>query len=392
MGWKSKSIVTVAVFSLLLTGCGGSSGSSGGGGGPTGPSESASNTTTAVNFAIGGIDFALSSMSSPSLKPSLKPFRKAKATDLKASVAGFYKGLKAYRAKAISPLTDIPCDSGSAHIDITPTGIELTFTDCQDSLGDELEYTDGIISFSETPTGFTLTITGHTTGTGFTSRRTRTSDGSLVEEDITDLTVTGTFGVTTIDCGGVPFSDSITMVIDGAFSFEADFDGDGMLDEDLDESVDSLSLSMTVSQISAPDSFGVCEPTDFTVSIFGAFAEMDNLDPDFSFSVSMSSSNPLTITWMEVTGGVELTINGSLTVSDSCFTGSITLVTTTPLFFPDTGSEDDGIDCPSSGVITVTGTWTGTITYTSGGVDIDNGSDGTVDETLSDCEDAATCV
>ena len=180
-------------------------------------------------------------------------------------------------------------------------------------------------------------------------------------------------------------------MIDGTFSFKEDFDGDGVIDVNESASITDFTISVTVNDISVPDSFGICEPTDFTVSVSGSTSNTDNIDPDLSFSMSISSSDPLTITWTVVSGGANVTINGSLSYSDSCFTGSLTIVTTTPLFFPET--VDDEIDCPTSGVIMVTGTWTGTITYTStGGVEIDNGSDGTVDETLSDCEDEATCV
>jgi hypothetical protein len=61
------------------------------------------------------------------------------------------------------------------------------------------------------------------------------------------------------------------------------------------------------------------------------------------------------------------------------------------LFFP--MSKEIGFpDCPTSGVIKVTGDQSATITSTAtGGVEIDNGSDGTVDEILESCADADIC-
>ena len=388
-----KRFAVIAVSGLLLAGCGGSSSgdgttTGGPGGGPTG-AETAGVSANATQLALGGVEFGLGSMGGSFAKPSLKPFRKAKATDLKASVAGFYKGLAAYRAKAISPLTDIPCEnSGTTHFDTTPTGFTITFTDCRGS-GDfsgEEEYVDGVLTFSETATGFTFTITG------FTFRTTRISDGRLLEEEVIDFTVTGTFATSTLSCDGVPFPNSVTIVVDGTGSFKADDNADGTLDEDESFSATNLSNTVTVSDISGeitdPETnLTFCEPTDFTVVQSGASSFTDNLEADDSVAMTISSSDPLTIAVTSV-ASQSVTISGSFSVVSSCFTGSLTLTTPTPLLF--TGDLDS---CPIDGVIVVTGDLTGTVTFTStGGVEIDNDGDGIADETYPDCEDAEACV
>ena len=110
-----------------------------------------------------------------------------------------------------------------------------------------------------------------------------------------------------------------------------------------------------------------------------------------NLTVSIPSSDPVVVAWETVAGGADVTGNGSYTLSSPYVTGSLTIETIETLFFPI--AEETGLpDCFTSGVIRVTGDQTATITFTAtGGIEIDNGSDGTVDGAFESCADADIC-
>jgi hypothetical protein len=165
-----------------------------------------------------------------------------------------------------------------------------------------------------------------------------------------------------------------------------DENADGVLDEDSRGDFEDFTIAVVVINFDSR-----CMPTDFSTSESGTFSFMDNLEVNNDFTVSIPSSDPVVITWETVADGAEVTVNGSYTLNSSCFTGSLTIETMEALFFPI--AEETGLpDCSTSGVINVTGDQTATITFTTtGGMEIDNGSDGTVDGTFDSCVDADIC-
>ncbi|MBI4641282.1 MAG: hypothetical protein HY731_11340 [Candidatus Tectomicrobia bacterium] len=401
-----------SLFLGFLVGCGG------GGGDGSSPSSSRTSSTgpmvqsgtpstgsavSAVQSAIGAINFGLGSMSGGGLgsaKLSLKSFKETRTRDLNASMAGFYSDLRDHHFKILSPLFALRGCSfgGSRDFSPTSTGFTATFTQCKEHFDidgnntlDVEEFVNGSVSFSETATGFSLTLTN------LIDRITRISDGRLLGESLDNFSVTGTFGNTMVSCGGEQVPTSFTIVTAGTSSIKEDGNADGVLDFD-DRGEANFTASTTVNQFNST----TCEPTDFTTTLQGSFAFTDNLDGSESFAMNISSSDPLAVTFKAVTvnppsaaatGGVNVTVNGSFTVVTSCFSALLTVSTTTPLFFPDFTGEDEEVTCPISGVVRVTGGLIGTITYTStGGVRIDNGSDGSVDEALESCRDGGTCM
>jgi hypothetical protein len=369
-----------AVIGLVLAGCGGSGG--GGGSKASKGIESAGVANSAIqNGVIGATSFGLSSMSGQVNKPSLKGFHKAGAKDLRSSVAGFYKGLAARRSKSLSPYLAQPCSiSGSTDFTITETEIVLTASDCVEPSADyegAEEYTDGTLTFTATATGFGLEM-DH-----FTDRTTRVSDGLLLEELVANLTVTGSFGSSTELCGSDPVPTSFSIAMGGSLSEKTDDDADGVLDVNQEVEITGYSFDVTVSEI---DSI-TCEPSVFSASESGKLDFTDHVDDNNSVNINISGSDPLMMTATTVSGGTNVTIDGTFSVKSSCFDGTLTIETTTVLFIPDVS------DCPTSGVIDVTGDVTGTVTYTStGGVQVDEGSDGSVDQTYDDCLEADACV
>lgn len=97
--------------------------------------------------------------------------------------------------------------------------------------------------------------------------------------------------------------------------------------------------------------------------------------------------------------GEEIALSGSVTITSTCATGTYTVATTTPLFFP------DGAACPVEGRIDVTGGGgtSAVLVNGDGSVDFDDNGDGNVDDNGNDivepgegkhfdtCEDADVC-
>lgn len=85
-------------------------------------------------------------------------------------------------------------------------------------------------------------------------------------------------------------------------------------------------------------------------------------------------------------GGSESTVNGT---ADTDCAGATTIVTVDPIVVV------GGADCPTAGKVRVTfADGTSSVTYTStGGIEIDLGDDGSVDETFGSCDDSglASC-
>ncbi len=390
--------LVIGAAALVLYSCGG-----GGGGSSTPPAgvtgtKSAGSGAAAVQNSIGAANLGLGSLSGGGFtgKPSFRSLKQAKAGSLKASVAGFYKGFKAYKAKAqaVSALatttTVTSCVDGSVTtatdniqtttLDLTTGDITITYTNCTTDLLDGTEEVqNGPISFSLALTGINLSL--GTSATHYTDTVTRTSDSRLVFATDDNLTVIGAFGLTTpLPCTSGPVPSTVDFTVNGTSSDKEDFTVDGTLDINESDTFTNLGSAMTVSSIDPI----TCEPSDYGVTETGSFALVDNLDVTKNFSLVISSSDPLVLTVTSATGGENTSVSGTFTVTSDCFTGTLTVATTTPLFTP------TGASCPTSGVITVTGDVIGTVTYTStGGVHVD---DGTTTHDYTDCNEAEACV
>ncbi len=384
MDWKMKAMTAITVFGILLAGCG-----SGGGGGPgASGAKTAGVGAAGLSEAISGVTFGLDAMSVGERTSVPKLSKMARSRDLNASVARFYKNLKANRfmAKTLARPDAIPCSLGGT-LELIPTtdGFTLTYTNCKEPGDTDGTYTDtdGVITFSETATDFSFSMSGRTAGTSYSERTTRRSDGRLLEEWVASVTMSGTFGSETVSCGEDDLPKSVTMTINGTFSDKWDEDGNGVLDGNGSGKATDFTIALQVDKYDPI----TCEPMDFSVSLSGGVSSTDNIESNNSFTMTISNSDSLKMDVKSTTVGVNVTVSGGFSCSASCFNGSLTFATTTPLFIP-TDAE-----CPTSGVIEVSGDLTGTITYTStGGVEIDNGSDGSVDEVYENCDEAEACV
>ena len=330
MDWKKFAPAAVLVSGLLVGGCEitDDDATTGAGGNPAAGTESAGTAATSAQSALSSVTIGLDGLSASS---SAKTFKETRAVDLTRSVAAFQNTVQKARS-GISPLVDIPLvctGGGSASAHIDPL-----------TLGFVVVY-DGCVM----------------------------TDGSVTTT--MDLTITATPPlVALVTCG----FNSYTFSMDGSVATV----GSGV-DEQVVFSNYRMDLAFSVFDAG-------CVPTEFSGELSGGVNFVDNEDPTESFSMNVDS---LMVTKTAVTGGDAFEIDGTVTIVDSaCFSGSLLFDTTTPLFFPDGEAV-----CPVSGEIDITGAVTGTVTYTAGGgIDIDEGSDGSVDQSFDDCEDAEACV
>ena len=115
----------------------------------------------------------------------------------------------------------------------------------------------------------------------------------------------------------------------------------------------------------------------------------DKLVPSGENNFSATLTN-FTSVITPATGGENETLTGTVAVTTNCENGTFEISTVTPLFFSNNAGSDD---CPTAGKILVTGGGvTSAVTFTVlGGVEIDEGDNGTIDKTFADCDDADVC-
>jgi hypothetical protein len=386
--WNRKAMMAAAIFSFLLTACGGDGGDDTGPA-PTALPQSPGAATASMQNILSSLSVGLRAMNGSDVRgvSFTRSSKQMRTQDLAGAVASFHTALMARRANLIPPSIAAPCAAGGT-VDTTTTaaGLTVTFTDCRerfDGNGDGVDdvevSTDGSISFSATNMDFAQTLKD------FRTRTTRIPDNHLLKEVFLDLAVTGTIENFMV-CQGAEIPAASTSVINGTFSEKVDENADAVLDGDSRGDFEDFVIAVGVSNFDSR-----CMPTDFVTSESGMFSFMDNLEGHNALTVSIPSSDPVVITWETVAGGAEVTVNGSYTLTSFCFTGSLTIETMEALFFP-ISEETELPDCPTSGVIEATGDPTATMTFTAtGGMEIDNGSDGTVDETFESCADADIC-
>ena len=211
------------------------------------------------------------------------------------------------------------------------------------------------------------------------------SSGALEKTTVTD-TVTETIisGGATGICGERPLFVG-TIAFSGSYREIVDEDpDDGTPESDETEIYDfTLQFSETCNAAGAD-----IASTQFVLN--GTIVFTDNLDAvnsetaNFSdFTVTLS---PTTVNGVK--GETEV-YSGSISITTNCLVETtFTISTVVPIFYP-----DGDVDCPTAGKILVTGGGvTSAVTFTaSGGVQIDEGNNGTIDKTFADCEDADVC-
>ncbi len=406
-------------FTLLLgvaiTACGGDGGDNSGGGGSSsnqGVQSSgaaskavinalgAAQTAGAGNHGGGGGEGGSSSKGAGdhTEKPSFKSASGSNLSD-SARILHALKGLKSsltYRQQKVfhaSETTQLPCNN--------PGGTGEVTTDDNDTPDDSTDDT-----FSLTANNCELVEGGITTllngslliepmeGGGFrvtlNNFLTRETDASgRMEENQTN----GTIDFTGEDenCGELVFLKNGTLTVSATSSFKLNEDGGAL---ETDESSTMTNFVINVVEEHAPADQG-CEPGATTLTLNGTSSFTSVLEANDNFTATFNGFQmvltPATRTIDNVErAGVTMALSGSVAIASECANGTFTV---------STPSEDlpfipDDEECAVQGRILVSdGTNTTAVIATStGGVQIDNGNNGSVDREFSDCNEAEACA
>lgn len=126
------------------------------------------------------------------------------------------------------------------------------------------------------------------------------------------------------------------------------------------------------------------ELTVFSITMDGDLSFTSGSDASENIALSMSD---LAVDVTDTGTAYTMDFSGTVEIEADCVAGSFTFTTIDPIsiLYSD--------DCPTDGVIEVSGSVVVTLTFNpDGSIDIDEGSDGTIDETLPDCDAAEVCV
>ncbi|WDT72855.1 MAG: hypothetical protein MPW17_08450 [Candidatus Manganitrophus sp.] len=326
--------------------------------------------STALNLAINGMNGTV---------PSFKPGGAASISD----AAQVSKALKAFKSavanrkarRALSRDEEFDCEvSGKFRIttedhdneDPLDDTTTTTYTDCSDSEG------------SVTNGSLVMTLGGDLFSFNYNDYVIRTTFSGAVSEIVFD----GGFSFESVngDCG----MESATMIDDLSFTTKFDQAGDGTFEVN---SSFATNMTMALAQAFAED----CTPGANTMTLNGGTTSTNNVDSESEVVTFTDFTMVMTPATREINGvetnGDILSLNGTIEVSSSC-TDATTFTISTPAgeepFVPEDGS------CPVDGKFIITnGGNTVAVIYTStGGVQIDEGNNGSIDDTFASCDDA----
>lgn len=390
-------LVLLVSLALALSYCGSKSSDSGTTStGTASAGAGASASSGAIRSATMGLSATAASSSAPSL---------GKAKNLSEAVNGFYSGLRAKRAdagalKAKFAAAAAPymatsmtyCTNGgnkTTNTAISGTTITVTtiYASCTENysmtgMGNVSEVQNGTMVFVFS--GFSFTGSMGNSTTAYTDTITRLSDYAVLQDDVTTMTFTGNLDTSMISCGTGTSQSYNKFTFD---SMDGNIHSKGINDAGVayDETSVFTAYKLLIA-ISTLDN--TCAATSWTITESGQLSYTNNLGSLGTESMNISASTPLTLTWASVTTpttGDSYNISGSASMVTTCFTGSLTLTTTTDIFYPTSA------DCPTAGEVVVSGDVNGAVVYTStGGVNIQD-STGAVVVSYTSCNEAQAC-
>lgn len=399
---KKLGTAFVAIFTtaFLVYACGGGGSSSGGNAGTTAPADSKT-AAAGTKTVISGLDAAgLAGTVSAGLG---KPSRKSES-EVQNNAKSIRKGLenlkvrfqgqtrrKTSRAVSQNDLSTFFCNLSGSAIESTDDKntpndplddtITTTYTDCR-SGGSGFEFvSNGVIVDAFSGAGFTST---------FTNYEEKNFDTTLSASNPVGVfringTMTSNGGL--VDCGS---GQNATVFFSNAL-FTLNVTSDDKIDDNADgtpevhEIFTGTNLAMTINE-----SFnaGTCTPTGSSITLNGGSTFADQLSAADNFSATFT--NYAVTTTPSARNGVagdEMTSTGTIAIDSACVDGTYTVTTPTTLFIP----EDQS--CPIEGKLLFTGggATVAVISSPGGGIDIDEGDNGSIEKTFANCEDANVC-
>jgi len=381
---------------ILFTACGGGGGSSGGAPPATpqtlSPDAAPAATITTVNI----FPIALRTMRHVESATPVRPTGVSQTTFQNAASAlnDFLQALLAnYLSTLTQPSTTTTCSGGGSIATTTDTTagtvITTSYSNCITSIDTNA---DGIVDASLYRNGvasFTMSNTLLDYASGITTRVTRLSDNRVLwEEVLTGMNIHVRL-ISTRDCLGNPYAASAELTVNGTNSVKVDSDADGAWDTDQSVVFNSFFfgfINTTMdSQTCRPVSGTFTRITDLGVPVILA----DNVQVIASMQSTIPVNSPthqLHVEWVDTSGNESLNISGDFAIDTSCGRTTLSVATATPLDVP------IGSYCATTGAMVVSGDASATIHFAGmGGIQIDRGSDGSIDATFSSCNLTATC-
>lgn len=371
-------------LAFLIHGCGG-----GGGGGNNNPSGTASQSAAASSKAIISALGAASTGANPSIN---KPFLKAQAPntsdqaqvrqalkDFKASLAARKKTrqtVDTIESECTTGTGSIQMDDNNTPEDFSDDSFTQTFNDCAQSFEGITLVQDGSMTLTTSNGGDNFTMT-------FDNFSVQSSDSSATFEFISDGTMS--FAGTNVDCGENTFLESGVFTMDFTSISRVDLGSDGTFETDDSSVMDNLTMTIAETHGDEPD----CNLISSTFTMDGG-SSFTSANAENNFTATFDDFE-VTLT-PEVRNGVAgdvISMSGTISVDTDCSSGTFTI--STPAgdepFIPEDGS------CPTDGRFVVTsGSTTAAVIFTStGGVQIDEGNDGSIEQTFDDCEASDVC-
>ncbi len=380
--------VLIIVFIFLLVSCGGED---------SGNREREAGLTSAaaLKSAFNGFDIALSSdAESPPEKAS---FGKVALSDLNDPEKLLYlfelfnDSFNTRRTKGLEAVTvgQAGCPLGGTRIvtlndqgTVEKTDDSFTFTDenCAGTEDGKTFFLDGTFFFEPLPNGYRKVYINYRARVTESSGRTT----ELLNNGI--IKVTGN----AVPCGDKLIVETATLSINLTGAGRLEETGDGTLERNESFAMEHFTMVASGQYSAAPD----CLPTATTFTLSGGMSSTDHLNSENNFSSTFRDLE-MTITRVRSVEGAGRTgsgmrLSGAIEVDSRCTVGAFTLSTPAdaPLFFP------RGQSCAIEGRILITedNATTAVIATEGGGIQVDNGNDGIIEEVFPDCKEAKTCA
>lgn len=375
---------------ILFAACGGG-GSNGGASSATSQTLSPAATITTVNI----FPIALRTMRHVESATPVRPTGVSQTTFQNAASAlnDFLQALLAnYLSTQTQPSTTISCSGGGSIVTTTNstagTVITTSYSNCITSIDTNADGSVDASLYRNGVASFTMSSTLLDYASGITTRVTRLSDSRVLwEEVLTGMNIHVRM-ISTRSCQGNPYAASAELTVNGTNSVKVDSNTDGVWDTDQSVVFNNFFfgfMNTTVDSTCRPMSGTFTRISELGVPVILA----DNVQVIASMQSTIPVNSPthqLQAEWVDTAGNESLNINGDFAVDTSCGKATFSVATTTPLNVP------IGSYCATTGTMVVSGDVSATIHFAgTGGIQIDRGSDGSIDSTFPNCDLTGTC-
>lgn len=387
--------IVITLISVILSACGGSSS---GGGAPSGTVVPQS-AAKAIIAAFEGLDVGKRIDPVSAGKHFSAPGEKntAQMSDterIQQALAGLKNRLRKKNVHAIKEVIE-PCDSGNVLIithdkdtlALTDDDVSSQYNDCVKTEGQFRTLTQGTRVSKTSETEFSVSETNLLSRK--TNIRTNTFEESLSNGSTTVFERPQDVSV----CGELFFSKNMRVTSNRSIAHKAELNGTGDLERDELFKQTNFVLDVSESHTAAPD----CKLTSIVFTLNGSMAKSDTLRPSDDYNLgfknvvmTLKPDSKFLSGFLSPVSGTSLSLSGSVAISSPCSLGIFNINTPSedPLFF------SQGKNCAILGrfIVTTDSGVHAVIATATGGIQIDEGNNGTIEQVFAECSQARTCT